>query len=179
MNDWVCYKRTWFSRRRTRRFLWVLWILCAKISHADHADWRRFYSAWGEAKHLAFLRILRRLREKNMSFCLKSPVRSACNLFLTEEQKNIRLRDLYAFAWTTFTVCNREHESHELHESLRGVTLLNAYKLHESMRGDKANVETSYYGVSWMIGCVIREHKSHADGADWRRRMVKNSVLMS
>ena len=42
----ACYKKTWFSRRRTRRFLWVLWILCAKISHADHADWRRFYSAW-------------------------------------------------------------------------------------------------------------------------------------
>ncbi len=39
----------------------------------------------------------------------------------------------------------REHESHE---SLRGVTLLIAYKLHESMRGDNANVETSYYGVS-------------------------------
>ena len=43
-----------------------------KMSHADHADWRRFYSAWGEAKQLAFLRILRRLREKNMSFCLKT-----------------------------------------------------------------------------------------------------------
>ena len=46
----------------------------------------------GRGEALAFLRILRRLREKNMSFCLKSPVRSACNLFLTEEQKNIRLR---------------------------------------------------------------------------------------
>ena len=39
------------------------------MSHADHADWRRFYSAWGEAKHLAFLSRLRRLREKNMFLC--------------------------------------------------------------------------------------------------------------
>ena len=31
------------------------------------------------------------------------------------------------------------------------------------MRGDNANVETSYYGVSWMIECVIREHESHAE----------------
>ena len=52
---------------------------------------------------------------------------------------------------------------HEFHESLRGVTLLIAYKLHESMREDNANVETSYYGVSWMIECVIRKHESHAE----------------
>ena len=31
------------------------------------------------------------------------------------------------------------------------------------MRGDNANVETSYYGVSWMIECVIREHDFHAE----------------
>ena len=31
------------------------------------------------------------------------------------------------------------------------------------MRGDNANVETSYYGVSWMIECVIREHEFHAE----------------
>ena len=30
------------------------------------------------------------------------------------------------------------------------------------MWGDNANVETLYYGVSWMIGCVIREHDFHA-----------------
>ena len=118
MNDRVCYKRTWFSRRRTRRFLWVLWILCAKISHADHADRRRFYSAWDSCylnaiskertskgwlarpaiREIREIRVLskrysarnicssvllskntcevcvslRRLREKNMFFCLKT-----------------------------------------------------------------------------------------------------------
>ena len=40
---------------------------------------------------------------------------------------------------TNLTNCTNHHADRDL---------LIAYKLHESMRGDNANVETSYYGVS-------------------------------
>ena len=40
---------------------------------------------------------------------------------------------------TNFTNCTNHHADRDL---------LIAYKLHESMREDNANVETSYYGVS-------------------------------
>ena len=87
-------------------------------------------------------------------------------------QKNIRLRDLCAFAWDFFTACNileNTNLTNCTNQSTRKSMLcrlwflLIAYKLHESMREDNANVETSYYGVSWMIENIIREHEFHAE----------------
>ena len=104
-----------WARRKTRGVLCVLDIRTYNFSTFAPSAWKKYVL---------------------MFFCLKSPVRSACNLFLTEEQKNIRLRDLCAFCVNHFYCLSyfrerepkvaqvihpylyfREHESHELHES--------------------------------------------------------------